>query len=175
MDEEELNRPSVAFIVGRFQPFHLGHQAMADLAYSQCDRVVVLVGSSQAGGTNENPFSFETRKQAIQAIFPKAIVLPLPDIGVGDVPAWGDYLFRTIRQAGYEPAIFVTGVESRRYHWFNEENAPALKTVSLERSILPISGTEVRSLMFSNDPSWKKWVDPRAVPIYEEALALLKK
>ena len=41
-------KPDFDFLVfiGRFQPFHAGHQAVIDTALARAERVIVLVGSS---------------------------------------------------------------------------------------------------------------------------------
>lgn len=51
--------------IGRFQPFHVGHQEVLDKALQLADKVIVLVGSSNQPRTIKNPFSFAERKQMI--------------------------------------------------------------------------------------------------------------
>ncbi|MGC8619903.1 MAG: nicotinamide-nucleotide adenylyltransferase [Thermoplasmata archaeon] len=46
-----------AFIIGRFQPFHLGHMMMTlDLA-KKYDSIIIGIGSAQESHTPENPFT----------------------------------------------------------------------------------------------------------------------
>jgi bifunctional NMN adenylyltransferase/nudix hydrolase len=51
--------------IGRFQPFHVGHQEVLDKALQLADKVIVLVGSANQPRTIKNPFSFAERRQMI--------------------------------------------------------------------------------------------------------------
>jgi len=51
--------------IGRFQPFHYGHARVIEKALEQSDKVIILVGSSDAARSWRNPFTFEERKQVI--------------------------------------------------------------------------------------------------------------
>lgn len=75
--------------VGRFQPFHLGHQAVIDLALQRAKNVLVLVGSANAPRSPRNPFSYDERKQMIRATIPdeRLIIRPIGDHLYND-PAW---------------------------------------------------------------------------------------
>ena len=55
--------------IGRFQPFHLGHQSVICAALQQADRVIILVGSSRQPRSLRNPWTFSERKQFIKASF----------------------------------------------------------------------------------------------------------
>lgn len=52
--------------VGRFQPFHLGHKRVIQLALEQAKRVLVLVGSSYQPRTIKNPFTYDERRTMIE-------------------------------------------------------------------------------------------------------------
>ena len=70
--------------IGRFQPFHAGHQAIIDVALARAERVIVLVGSSCQPRTIRNPWTFTERKHCIQMAFPETqeqrlIIAPLLD------------------------------------------------------------------------------------------------
>ncbi|VVB56523.1 Nicotinamide-nucleotide adenylyltransferase [uncultured archaeon] len=60
-------RRSVLFI-GRFQPFHMGHDKLLRYLVKKYDRIVVGIGSSQFRRTPENPFSAGERKSAIKRV-----------------------------------------------------------------------------------------------------------
>lgn len=66
-------RPDVAVLIGRFQPFHLGHlhllrQALASGA-AQC---VAVLGSAFQARSPKNPFSWQERAEMIRAALPDA-------------------------------------------------------------------------------------------------------
>jgi len=67
--------------LGRFSPFHLGHEMtlkkMIDLyGVESC---LVMVGSSNSLN-DRTPYTYEARKTMIQTIFPDVEIIPLPDI-----------------------------------------------------------------------------------------------
>jgi bifunctional NMN adenylyltransferase/nudix hydrolase len=56
--------------IGRFSPFHLGHEVVINEALTKAKRVVVLVGSAYAPRNVRNPWTFEERKDMIGINFP---------------------------------------------------------------------------------------------------------
>ncbi|HYP86614.1 MAG TPA: NUDIX domain-containing protein [Polyangiaceae bacterium] len=57
----------LAVVIGRFQPFHLGHQALVEHALAVAPRALLIVGSASAPRTVKNPFSAEERIATIRA------------------------------------------------------------------------------------------------------------
>jgi nicotinamide-nucleotide adenylyltransferase len=55
----------IALFVGRFQPFHLGHLRVIKEILEENSSIIIVIGSSQANGTEKNPFSFEERKEMV--------------------------------------------------------------------------------------------------------------
>ena len=56
----------LGFIVGRFQLFHKGHEALVNFGKALCDKFVVIVGSTNESRTVKNPFTFENGKATIK-------------------------------------------------------------------------------------------------------------
>ena len=82
--------------IGRFQPFHVEHKRIIDIALEKSRNVLVLVGSSGKARTVRNPFTFEERMNMITGAFPqdvylgsnqRLIIKPLYDKTYNDV-AW---------------------------------------------------------------------------------------
>jgi len=74
-------------LVGRFQPFHLGHLGVvrAIRAHWPEEEVVLAIGSSEASYTMENPFTAAERFEMIHRALSEAqvdgwIAVPVPDI-----------------------------------------------------------------------------------------------
>ena len=52
-------------MVGRFQPFHLGHLAVIREVLGKCDDLVIVIGSAEESHTEKNPFTAGERYQMI--------------------------------------------------------------------------------------------------------------
>jgi bifunctional NMN adenylyltransferase/nudix hydrolase len=85
--------------IGRFQPFHKGHQEVIKKALGMAEKVIVLVGSSRQARTIKNPFSFEERVSMILSDFKdfpdRVYVSSLRDIKYND-QAWCYNVQKTI-------------------------------------------------------------------------------
>ena len=56
-------------VLGRFQPFHRGHEGVvkAALAHAAPDDVMIAIGSSEAEASMRNPWSASEREAMIRA------------------------------------------------------------------------------------------------------------
>jgi len=159
----------LGILVGRFQTLHLGHEDMINKALSLCDRVAVFVGSSQESGTAKNPYSYEMRQSMLKAVFGDAIeVYPLPDLGVGNVPAWGEYVLNNVKdKCGTYPDLLITGKEERRTDWFAGVNGASVCELLVPKSI-EISASQLRSyLINAEETSWREYTNPRLWEKYD--------
>lgn len=77
------NKYHAAVFIGRFQPFHAGHEAIVREGLKQANEVIIVVGSSFAARNIRNPFTFEERKKMIKLVFPENNVKVVP---VSDYP-----------------------------------------------------------------------------------------
>lgn len=86
----ELN--DLAVFIGRFQPFHLGHQHAVRRGMGIAHHVLLLAGSDNQPRTAKNPWTLDERRQMIWAAMP-ADVVSAPDCsprvivrGINDYP-----------------------------------------------------------------------------------------
>ena len=82
-------------VLGRFQPFHLGHVALVKAAVNHANggEVVVAIGSSQSGWEAQNPWTFEERQQMITR-WAQQEGLELTIVGIADInnpPLWVEH------------------------------------------------------------------------------------
>jgi nicotinamide-nucleotide adenylyltransferase len=76
----------VALLIGRFQPFHLGHLRAIDYALERVDRLVLVIGSSQRSHEYRNPFTAGERMEMItevlynRKLLGRVILAQLPDV-----------------------------------------------------------------------------------------------
>lgn len=94
---------NVGVIVGRFQTDDLteGHRDLIDYVFSQHKKVLIFLGVSPVPFTYHNPLDYVTRKLMIERAYPKAVVLPIKDVGNNDL--WSTILDESIRN------VFPTG------------------------------------------------------------------
>lgn len=167
-------------IVGRFQTFHKGHQILVDTALNLCDRVYILVGSSQESGTKRNPFNISTRMKMIRECYPdtnRVYIYALADLTHEDdiTPEWGRYLLNNIDRYIYKaPELMIYGNDEARSRWFDINDIKDTAEFIVPRSRLPISATMLREMMVKdNRKEWMKWVDPKLHKMYDELRAEL--
>jgi nicotinamide-nucleotide adenylyltransferase len=71
-------------IIGRFQPFHFGHQAAIQEIANEVDELIIVVGSAQASHTLENPFTAGERLTmicgALDDLRDRCHIIPLADV-----------------------------------------------------------------------------------------------
>ena len=154
-------------VVGRFQVFHKGHQEIVSSALALCERTLILIGSSQESLTEKNPLSYEERKGMISSVFKEEyesgtlLIEPLPDLGVGNVPAWGRYVLGRAREILPEGSILmVSGKEERRVNWFDGGDS-RIAELYVPKTVA-VSATDVRAMILNGDEAgWRAFTDPR--------------
>ena len=82
-------------VLGRFQPFHNGHEHLVLEALEVFQEVTIAIGSAQEEWTTDNPFSFQERKEMIESwatensLSQRIIVVGIDDIN--DPPNWVEH------------------------------------------------------------------------------------
>lgn len=89
--------------IGRFQPFHKGHQEVVERAFSLSRNVLIIVGSAGKARSVRNPFTFEERKEMINSVFPDAIVESMSDSAYNDTQ-WVTNVQTVVKKVGIEVA-----------------------------------------------------------------------
>jgi NadR type nicotinamide-nucleotide adenylyltransferase len=153
-----------SFVVGKFQPPHLGHNYLIDTALSRSDRVVVCVVDRPIGVTREIPA--ETRADWLREIHPKAHVIvarqpdDLPD---EDSEGWAKF---TVNKFGKPDAVFTSEEYGKRWAGFI---GCKHVLVDMDRIKFPVSGTAVR-----NDPyTYWEWMHPIVRSWYVKRVVML--
>lgn len=171
-----MDKPfALGILVGRFQTLHAGHQQMIETALSLCARVGIFVGSSQESGTRKNPFPYELRRKMLENLFGDRIsIYPLPDIGVGNTAAWGDYVLENVKaRFGRLPDLLVSGKEARRLDWFDSVAGVRIAELYIPKTI-EISASRMREFLLRDDrASWEHYVSPEIYGLYPELRALV--
>ncbi|PWV98626.1 nicotinamide-nucleotide adenylyltransferase [Paenibacillus cellulosilyticus] len=157
------------FILGRFQPLHIGHERMIDAALDVCDKVLVLVGSAQLRGTVRNPLDIELRARLLRKVYGNRIELaPLTDYShEGDhSTAWGMYLLGAAKQygidRGFHPLdLMIAGDDEERGQWFPEDAIAGIHQLAVPRADIPISATLLREAVIAGEEGyWQVYTNP---------------
>jgi nicotinamide mononucleotide adenylyltransferase len=153
----------VGLIVAELQTVHWGHvRLMMEMAAS-CDTGILAIGSTQRHGVEGHPFSFDQRKDMVQAIFgPQFKILPLQDIDASlETGDWLKYVLSRIASASLPaPTDYFTGsaIDARFYtDYFASLEDPSVSNGPV-RTYSSLSGREIRHLIEARDPEWRNYV-----------------
>lgn len=161
-------------ICGRFQTFHIGHESLVETGLKLCDRVLILVGSSQESGTERNPYDVATRMDMLRAIYGNdsdvIMMHGLTDLtDENDIrPEWGRYLLDAVDRYLYKaPELMIYGNDESRSRWFDPEDIRDTSEFIVNRGRIPVSATMVREAMvFDRRKEWMSMVNPKLHKMY---------
>ena len=147
-----------ALFIGRFQPFHNGHLAVARNILQDLDEVIIGIGSSQEKNTLKNPFSFAERKNMISNTLKKNKInnfkiFSIPDLY--DDVKWVNYILKNLPE--FSAAYSGNEWTIRCF----KKNKIKSKKIKLLKGV---SSTKIRKLMAQNK-NWKNLV-PKYVADY---------
>ena len=76
-------------ILGRFQPFHLGHLKLIEAVKDDNLELIICIGSAQEGRTKDNPFTIEERRIMVEAMVScldcEYQIYEIPDVNSNDL------------------------------------------------------------------------------------------
>jgi nicotinamide-nucleotide adenylyltransferase len=83
---EFADKTNRGLMIGRYQPFHLGHLSLAEQILSECEELVVAIGSPEANFSFNDPFTAGERITMVHESLKKCglrmsncYVLPVPN------------------------------------------------------------------------------------------------
>jgi nicotinamide-nucleotide adenylyltransferase len=140
-------------LIGRFQPFHLGHLEALNFALSKVDKLWVGLGSSNKPPGKNNPFSAEERKEMIlssinDTIKNKIEIYFIPDFENHE--KWIEHIDSIVPQFD----IVFTNDEMTKY-LYSKREIMVIPIPFTKRDVL--SGTNIRDLIISDQP-WEQFV-----------------
>ena len=138
-------------LIGRFQPFHLGHLDAVLFGLSRAENLFICIGSSNKSNERKNPFSAEERREMIVTSIEPSIadrikIFDVPD--VGDHEKWTFEIDKTVPK--YD--IVFTNDEFTRT-LFEKRKIRVVSVVLKDRE--KFSGTNIRNLITEG----KDWRD----------------
>ena len=140
-------------MIGRFQPFHLGHLDALQFALSKVDKLWVGLGSSNKPQEKNNPFSAEERKEMILSSIHDSMK---EKISIYFIPDLDNHVKRVEKIDTIVPQfeIVFTNDELTK-HLYSKRDVQVVSIPFLKRDEL--SGTNIRDLI-SSDQKWEHLV-----------------
>ena len=140
-------------LIGRFQPFHLGHLEALQFALSKVDKLWVGLGSSNKPAEKNNPFSAEERKTMIlssidNSMKNKISIYFIPDLG--NHVKWIEKIDTIVPKFD-----IVFSNDPLTDHLYSKRTINVIPIPFLNRDKL--SGTNIRNLIIS-DQKWENFV-----------------
>jgi HTH-type transcriptional repressor of NAD biosynthesis genes len=145
--EKSLQKATTGMILGKFMPPHLGHRYLVDFARNYVDNLTVLVCSIQS-----EPIPGDLRYRWMREMFPDVNVVHVTDENPQepkDHPDFWQIWYESIRRVLPNGPDYVFASEN--YGWqLAEILGASYIPVDHARSLVPISGTQVRQNPLAN-------------------------
>lgn len=151
-----------AFYIGRFQPYHLGHNSIIKRIAKEVDEVVIGIGSAQKSHSTSDPFTAGERVMMIRNALEKENIpnyaLPIEDIQQNSL--WVSHILsRTpLFDVVYSNNPLVIQL-------FEEAGIPVKQSPMYQRE--QYSGTRIRKNMIENK-DWRHLVPDDVAEIIDE-------
>lgn len=146
---------NLAVFIGRFQPFHLGHQYIVDEALTIADKIVILIGSSFEPRSLRNPWFFDEREAMIRACYTpeenaRIICEPLIDIRYND-SLWISQVQKAVykHQKNDGDKVTLIGREGNGAGYYTTQ-FPQWDNLGVAHDDA-MTGTEIRQNLFSGE------------------------
>jgi len=151
-----------AFYIGRFQPYHNGHQYVLEKIAGIADTIVIGVGSAQLSHEKENPFTAGERILMITESL-KDIRVPLYVIPIEDIKRNALWVAHVRSMVPPFDIIFSSNPLVMRL--FSEEGIPVHSPAMYARELH--SGTEIRRRILKGE-QWENLVPAPVSEIIRE-------
>lgn len=146
-----------AFVIGRFQPFHVGHANLIKQAKSYGEEVVVLIGSANVARSIKNPLTFDERAKLITSEFPGVTVVPINDYPYDD-RLWVSEIKRIIHDTKNSCIVGSNKDESTYYlKIFGDDIQVVDCPQYFDIDGKTVNATMVRDAIFDGKPVLSKW------------------
>lgn len=150
------------FYIGRFQPYHNGHQSVLEHIAQDVDEIVIGIGSAQLSHVDDNPFTAGERvlmiTRALASLGCPFYVIPIEDIKRNAL--WVAHVLSMT-----PPFDLCYSSNPLVVQLFKEAGMHVQSPAMYERDTL--SGTEIRRRMLNKEP-WKSLVPPEVVQVIRE-------
>ncbi len=151
-----------AFYIGRFQPYHLGHQNVLESIACEVDEIIIGIGSAQTSHEQNDLFTAGERvlmmTRALEDLGVKHYIIPIEDIQRNSV--WVSHIISMT-----PPFKVVYSNNPLVIRLFEEAGIEVRQSPMYQRE--QYSGTEIRKRMLAGE-SWESLVPSSTVDIIKE-------
>ncbi|MBI4044298.1 MAG: nicotinamide-nucleotide adenylyltransferase [Candidatus Diapherotrites archaeon] len=157
------NEKKRGVIIGRFQPYHLGHHNAVKNILAEMDELVIVIGSSDDSYNLQNPFTSGERLEIISGalkkdgLYEKCFIAQVPDVNENSL--W------TSKIISYCPTFEVVYTNNPLVRQLFEK--AGYRTKKMVSNLKDIDGVKIRQLMLSGK-DWKKLVPASAADYLEK-------
>lgn len=156
-------------VLGRFQPFHKGHEFLVNSALELCDQtsdeLVIAIGSSSKGWESDNPWTYEERKSIIESWLNstdnQAEIVGIEDIN--DPPNWVSHAtkfhgvgvlvtsdkdtYDLYQQSGFEAHLIDLSDRDNLEGWRVRQTALMLSTVYDDDAVASVLSSSIPEIV----------------------------
>lgn len=141
---KNMKYTKTAVFLWRFQPFHIGHMSIVDKIFkNDYERLLMVIGSAEKSGTDENPWTLQEREEIIRASVPLELQEKIDILWLDDVPdddVWCENLKRLT--SNIETLTLFTGNQ-----WVRDICERHGITTDWIIPTIDISGTKIREMI----------------------------
>ena len=141
------------FLIGRFQPFHLGHLDAVLFALSKVENLWIGVGSSNKHNEKRNPFTADERREMIVSSIEPSIIDRISIFNIPDVDNHEKWTFEIDQIVPKYDVVFSNDEFTKTL--FERRKIDVIPVVLKDRE--KFSGTNIRELI-ADDKNWQDLV-----------------
>jgi nicotinamide-nucleotide adenylyltransferase len=150
------------FYIGRFQPYHNGHQSVLEHIAGKVDEIIIGIGSAQLSHHIDNPFTAGERvlmiTRSLESLGCPVYVIPIEDIQRNAL--WVAHV-----RSMTPPFDICYSSNPLVVRLFHESGIKVQSPAMYERDTL--SGTEIRRRILAKE-AWTSLVPPSVVQVLRE-------
>ncbi len=140
-------------LIGRFQPFHLGHLDAVLFGLSRTENLFIGIGSSNKSNERKNPFSAEERTEMIISSIESSMIDRLKIFDIPDVDNHEKWTFEIDQLVPKYDVVFSNDEFTKTL--FEKRKSDVISVVLKDRE--KFSGTNIRQLIV-DDKNWRDLV-----------------
>ena len=140
-------------LIGRFQPFHLGHLDAVLFGLARIDNLLICIGSSNKYNEKKNPFSATERREMILSSIEPSIISRIKIFNVPDIGNHEQWTFEIDQIVPKYDVVFSNDDFTKNLFEIRQINV--IQVILKDRE--KFSGTNVRQLIL-DDENWQDLV-----------------